>query len=263
MYILNVKNSQNEFVNTGFLFQNTYYVDQKIENGIPIATFCSVSSGTSDCPVIGSIQATLKKAGKDSSKASGVIYTTSAKDMYGRTDDFSDELMLYPYGRRQDKAIGLLKKCVIEISDGTKKHFFRTFDEVLAKNVAVSSNNKLTVTYNPNLKYGDKIELTDLGNENKKSIHHITEVNDNEITFTPDATVVGNVDVDLKCQIDDPIYLNKQVTTNGTYSKAEELPFTTIRTKQSGEIDQLIGYIESPVAVRINLTLDINPEKVK
>ena len=39
MYFINVKNSQNEFVNTGFLFQNTYYVDDSIQEGLPIASF--------------------------------------------------------------------------------------------------------------------------------------------------------------------------------------------------------------------------------
>lgn len=265
MYFINVKHSQNEFVNTGFLFQNTYYVDDSIKEGLPIASFCSIYSGTSICLQNGvKEQATLHKAGKKVAKASGVIYTTSPKDMYGRTDDFSNETMLYPYGQRQDKAIGLLKKCVIEIGDGTKKHVFRTVDEVLVDSASVTENKKVTITSNTELKYGDKIEIIDTGAENASSIHHIVAINDKEITFTPDANVTGPVKVLVKCQMDDPIYLNDvPVQKNGIYEKMEDLPFTTIRTTTPGEIDQLVGYVESPVAIRIDLNLDINPQKVK
>lgn len=264
MYFINVKNSQNEFVNTGFLFQNTYYVDDSIQEGLPIASFCSVASGTSKCRQHGVEQATLHKAGKTLAKASGVIYTTSPKDMYGRRDDFTNEVMLYPYGQRQDQAIGLLKKCVIEIGDGTKKHVFRTVDEVLLESGSVTTNNKVTITSDTPVKYGDKIELIDTGASNASSIHHIIAVSGKEITFTPNATVTGPVKVIAKCQMDDPVYLNNApVHKKGIYEKMEDLPFTTVRTTTRGEIDQLVGYIESPLAIRIDLNLDNNPQKVK
>lgn len=260
MYKINVKNSQIECENTGFLFQNTYYVDDTIQEGLPIATFCAIGNGVS----AGKKQATLSQAGKDGKKASGVIYTTSPRDQYARRDDFSDEVMLFPYGRRQEEAIGLLKKCVIEISNGTKKHVFRTVDDLLVENATVAEKKKVTITNPIAVKYGDKIELIEKGGDsNKSTIHHIIAVNDKELTFTPEFNGSGNVDVVVKCQMDDPIYLNKMpVQSSGVYEKMEDLPFTTIRATAEGELDQLVGYIESPIAIRIDLNLDICPEKI-
>ena len=94
--ILNMNNAQSEFVNTGFLFQNTYYVDDAIVDGLEFATFCTVESGESKCTQNGRKQAVLVPAGKDiKKKASGIVYTPSARDPYARRDDFTNETRLY------------------------------------------------------------------------------------------------------------------------------------------------------------------------
>lgn len=252
MYKISVKNSQADFVNTGMLFQGTWYVDNSIIDGLEAATFCSVAGGKSKCLSNGiEDQATLWHAGKDTAKASGVVYMTSAPDRYRRSDDMSDETRLFPYGKRQDLAMGLLKKCVIEVSNGTRETVFRTFD----KTISASGITEDGFSTSEKVKYGDKVEVNG-------TIHWITEVVGANVKVTPAIENTAGSAVILKSQIDDPIYLNDKVEWKGECVNTSELPFTTIRAYNAGEIDQLVGYIESPIAVRIDLTQDINPQKI-
>ena len=264
MYILTSKNSQIQPQITATLYQNTYYVDQSVVDGLSLATFCSVQSGKSDCLQEGHReQATLMYAGKDvNRKASGFIYDTSAKDQYGRKDDFENEYNLYPYGPRQSRAIALIKKGVIEISDIDNKfniRVYRTVDEKIADTVAISDKHSFTLK-NSKLQYGDKLELVS-NEDNKKEIVHIVSVEEDKITFTPDTDIANTKTIIAKCQIDDPVYLNNTPKVkNGKYESRADFPFTPIRANV-GELDQLVGYIESPKHIRVDLTKDICPIK--
>lgn len=260
-FIINVKNSQSEFMTTGHLFQNTYYVDDSIKDGLELGTFCGVASGISKCKQsTGDVQTVLVGAGKDVKiKASGVIYNASPRDQYGRTDDLTDETRLYPYGNRESTAYGLLKKGVISINNTNSKYdlrIYRTIDIKLEGTGTVASG-VLTLTKGTSeLKYGDKISI-----DNK--IGYVSEV-----TSTISYKVVGLEDISsasevtIKCQIDDPVYLNKAVTITpdkkGHFDKLSDLPFTTV-PPQSGELSQLVGYIESPMHIRFDLTLQLDP----
>lgn len=258
-FMINVKNSQSEFQITRHLFQNTYYVDDSIKDGLELGTFCGVASGTSKCrQENGTAQAVMIPAGKDSKvKAAGIVYDSSAKDQYRRADDMSNETRLYPYGDRQDLAFGLLKKGVIEISDLSSKHnirVYRTVDQDFG-NGTVSSGTLTLDKGTKELKYGDKISFGD-------DIGHISEVT-NDTTYK----VIGIQDgaskkVIAKCQMDEPVYLNKAVTikpeAKGKFEKLSDLPFTTVPPQQ-GELSQVVGYIESPKHVRIDLTIQVDP----
>lgn len=253
-YLLSVKDSQSIYRNTGYLFQGTWYVDDSLKNGLNIATFCCIESGKSKCSsVIGFKQATLFPSGKNiNRKASGLIYTTSAIDRYERTDDMSDEYRLFPYGDRQFLAIGLLKQGVVTISTKNKENIYRTVDTTL-ENVKISNSKITDKNIVSKLQYGDKIEIN--------SIHYyIEKINEKEAQIVPELKDYSGSIV-IKCQIDDPVYLNNEVVDNlknGEYHNLNELPFTTVRAKV-GELDQLVGYIESPTAVRIDLSVDIDP----
>ncbi len=264
MYILTSKNSQIQPQITATLYQNTYYVDQSVVDGLSLATFCSVQSGKSDCLQEGhKEQATLMYAGKDvERKASGFIYETSAKDQYGRADDFDNEYNLYPYGPRQSQAIALIKKGVIEIADIDNKfnlRVYRTVDEKIADTVTIENKNSFTLK-DSKLQYGDKLELTD---EDKKEIVHVVKVEENKVSFVPETEITSAKTIIAKCQIDDPVYLNNAPKVEkGKYISREDFPFTPVRA-QKGELDQLVGYIESPKHIRIDLTKDICPIKRK
>lgn len=266
MYILNSKNNQLDPQITYKLYQNTYYVDDSIKDGLSIATFCSVQSGSSKCLQEGKKeQATLCYAGKDvNKKASGFIYDTSARDQYGRRDDISDEYNLYPYGDRQSLAIPLVKKGVIEISDLSNKtnRIYRTADEIIANtNVVINDKHTFVLTGNK-LQYGDKLELIN-NDDDKREIVYVVKVKGENVTFTPDTEISISKNIIAKCQMDDPVYLNNSPKVEkGIYTSRENFPFTPIRANV-GELDQLVGYIESPKHIRVDLTRDICPIKRK
>lgn len=268
MYKIGVKSSQLEPNITGKLYQNTYYVDDSEVNGLSVGTFCSVQSGTSQCYTEnGKIQATLKYAGKDvKRKASGIIYETSAKDRYGRSDDFEDEYNLFPYGYREDTAIALVKTGVITVSNTEKYKTLRVYQpfDVMVETVSIDTE-KDTFKIKKSktkLEYGDKIQfICDAGR--KKSIHYVVDVKDELdgqlVSFVPKTTET-ETSVILKCMIGEPVYLNNVPKVHkGLYESKKELPFTTVPA-QSGELDQIVGYIESPMHIRIDLTKSINPK---
>lgn len=259
MFKLNVKNSQLEPLTTGTLYQTTYYVDDALKDGIEYGTFCGVASGNSKCVQEGNKtkQAVLVEAGKDIKvKASGIIYDASARDRYGRSDDFENETRRYPYGYREDTALSLIKKGVLEVLEPNNFYNLRIFrsTDLDLGNGTVSSNVLTLDEDNTELKYGDKITIQDVTG-------WVSEVTDTKhfkvIGFNSES---GNVVA--KCQMDDPVYLNKKVTikpeAKGKFEKLSDLPFTTIPA-QSGELSQIIGYIESPRHIRFDLTIQIDP----
>lgn len=240
---ISVKNSQSDFVNTGMLFQGTWYVDNSLPEGLESATFCGIKGGQSACLVDGKMdQATLWPAGTDALKASGIVYKQSARDRYGRTDDMTDETRYYPYGIREDKAIGLLKKGVIEVSSTENqryRHWYTCDTAVLERD----------------LKHGDLVK-TDEGTAHVVSVNKLT----GKATITEGTLTLVDGKATALCQIDAPLFLNTAVTIKpedkGAFAGAEGLPFTTIKP-ESG-IVQLVGYVESAIAARIDLTLHVD-----
>jgi hypothetical protein len=292
--LISVKNSQNEFVNTGMLFQGTWYVDDKFEQtldfrgGLETGIFCGIKSGNSKCRVNGNTgQPTLYPATASSTtmevgtgngdggsstltleplKASGIIYKSSPRDRYGRTDDLADETRLHPYGKREDLAIGLLKKGVIEVSvhDGVKEveyRIFRSVDEVTTETV---TSGDVVVPFTPGnhvYKVGNKVEYNG-------EINWIAGVDEtaNELTLAYAPTVDGTLI--LKGQIGDPVYLNTFSDTsvdkgnigsiNYSFEDESKLPFTAIPPQHTGAtINQVVGFIESPIAIRVDLSKNI------
>lgn len=255
---LSLNNAQMEVHNTGMLFQGTWYVDDKIKDGLEYASFCAIESGESQNRSYGhKKQAVLVPAGKDiKKKASGVVYTTSPKDMYGRIDDFSDETRLYPYGRRQDTAIGLMKRCVVLVSstENPKHKEWNTFDIDLGKG-SVATGTLTLENGTKELKYGSKISVDGkIGYVVGKTSETVYTVEGLEDNTTKDVKVL--------CQMDDPLYLNVATSLKpedkGLFEDSSKLPFTTVPPK-SGELCQVVGYIESPIAARIDLNMHIDP----
>lgn len=263
-----VKNSQSDFENTGFLAQGTFYVDDSHTTGLKSGFFCAIKGdGASKCLVNGSeSQATFTYAGaKDKAyagetdrngnvwagatvpahKADGILYKQTARDRFGRSDDLNDEERYFPYGKREDMAIGMLKKGVLEVcdTDTVKTRFFTTANT--EKGTATLATGVLTLAGH-GLKVGDKVFL------NGASTHFVKTV-PSDSTFTVTGTAVAGAVVALS-QIGDPVYLAQDMSG--------DLPFTTIKPETGDGINQLIGYIESAMAVRIDLTLDLDPATI-
>jgi hypothetical protein len=209
----------------------------------------------------------------DPLKASGIIYKQTARDRYGRADDLMDENRLHPYGKREDVAIGLLKKGVIEVSstDIGKANMWNTVDRT-GPNVTIADGDTEVVGLTPDqtvtlgLKYGSKIEI---GGETFYIRH--THATAGGVHVSKPVSGDKSGVIVSKCQIDDPLYLNKffdaKNIQEGTrvvhgYTDLSDIPFTPIPpsmddSKPAGSIDQLVGYIESPIAARIDLTIDV------
>lgn len=262
MLVITVKESQAEYRNTGMLFQGTWYVDDSIVDGLEKGTFCGIASGKSKClnEKGGQEQATLVPAGKDVKvKASGIVYESSAPDRYGRKDNMEDETRLYPYGRRQSLAIGLLKEGVLQVSStlDPKYRHFRTVDEVVGTTTGAVAGGVITLNADAKVevRYGDKIKVGD-------EVGHVVEVTSKTSIKAVGLTDSATGEVKVLCQIDDPVYLNKKVTIkpedHGKYEKIEGLPFTTV-PPQDGELGQYVGYVESPISVRVDLKNHIDP----
>jgi hypothetical protein len=297
-FILNVKNSQSEFENTGYLFQGTWYVDDQFQEGpgfiggLEVGSFCSIKSGNSKClnRAHGTSQSTLfpasaKKVTVDVAegntvtvgpdKASGIIYKQSARDRYGRIDDFNDSTRLHPYGKREDIAIGLLREGVIEVSStNSQKHIHWPTTDKTGPSVSIADATDLITGLTGadvkelGLKYGSKITIND-------EIFYVIFADEStgEVKVSKPVSGAKSGTIVNKCQMDDPLYLNiftdaKSIREGGSivhgYSSPSELPFTTIPPVMNAEytagcINQIVGYIESPIAARIDLNIDIDP----
>jgi len=269
-YKVRFKNSQAEFMITpAKKYQATFYVADEYTKGLKSCTFAAVKDdGTSN----GKSETTLTYAGAvaktygagvladgaitlPAKKASGIIYDSSTIDQFGREDNFSNEENLFPFGNREDKSMGLVKKGVIEITDtaGTKINIFNTKKSTLG---VPASQTDTTITYVGNktalVKAGDKI----LNTETAYVVSAVFGGVNTVITVNSDATLgVVATETFTVGQIDDPVYLADDMSG--------DLPFTTIPpVSGSGKLKQIVGYIENAISVRVDLTIDVNPSTV-
>ena len=250
-----VKDSQAEYRLSNYKFQSTFFVDSSVTAGLKAGFFAGLKGdGTSNgvTPVT-----TLVYAGADAKiKASGIIYQASAVDAYGRRDNLSEETNLFPFGVRTSEGIGLLKKAVLEVTDNSNSYntYFRTTTYTLG---TPTSQTNTTITYT-----GDKTSLVRIGDKIKNTattyvtnvVYTAAPTNTTVITtVTGDTLGTDATETFVLTQIDEPVYLAVNMTG--------DLPFTTI-PPASGDLKQIVGVIESGIAVRIDLTLDVNPSVV-
>lgn len=240
--ILRVKDSQIEPKVTATLYGNTYYVDDSQVAGIKLGFFAHVASGTSE----GKKNATLVHANAfEGRKANGIIYDASPRDQYGNGNNWNSNNRLYPYGMRQDLALSLIKTGVIEISDSevTKHQQFAVVDEdVLPKH----------------LKLLQKVVADKPGETGVKIVAFVRAIDETSVylvdgTGADAGTLALSATEKVKrlCQMDDPVFLAgwEEVTEKGATLDASAIPFPFV-TWATG---QVIGHIESPVAVRVDL----------
>lgn len=238
--ILRVKDSQIEPKITGKLYGNTYYVDDSAVAGLKLSFFSHVTGGgTSE----GKPNATLVHANAyEGRKASGIIYDASPRDQYGNGNNWRHNNRLYPYGMRQDLALALIKTGVIEISDSevTKHQQFAVInEEVLPKQ----------------LKLLQKVQIAN-------EIYFVREIDGTTVHLVDAAGVAKAEGLTLASaekvlrvgQMDDPVFLAGWVedTKKGSTIDASAIPFPFV-TWNTG---QLVGHIESPIAVRFDLNAD-------
>ena len=146
MIKLRIKTSQLKPHITGWKGQMTLYVNDLYTKGLKYGMLCTTETGTADGedkPVLryaGTASATYTDIADGSivlaaKPVNGIIYDTSARDLYASELDLTDETRLFPYGRRQQDGIVMLDEAVYEITDtddimGTSL-YFRTVDKVL------------------------------------------------------------------------------------------------------------------------------------
>lgn len=263
--VVTVKDSQAIYRTEDFKFQGTYLVDDALTLGLKKGFFFGIQgAGTGN----GVAQCTLTYANATAvtygagvlatgaitvpiTKASGIIYESSAIDQYRRTDAVTDEPNVFPAGNREYVGFGLMKKGVLEISDDTNGQatYFTSVKTAIGTTSAQTGTTTFTMTLPGDLrtsvKIGDKLS-------NNGVIVWVTDV-----TYSSPSTVIttalgGYGDTASKVvykmsQIDDPVYLADTM--------AGDLPFTTL-VPTTGKLKQIVGYIESPIAVRIDLELN-------
>ncbi|MGL6131090.1 MAG: hypothetical protein ACRCZ9_05720 [Fusobacteriaceae bacterium] len=239
--VLRVKNSQIEPKITGLLFQNTYYVDDRMTDGLKLGFFAHLTDqGTS----IGVPAATLVHANaKEGRKAVGIVYDASKRSEYTSANNWNGNIRLFPYGMRQDNAVGLLKYGVIEISD-TEATKHRHFESIREENVPVT-----------NLKMLQKISIDNAGTPEVRFVSNIAADGKTVTTVLADGTTplthAETEKVTRLGQMGDAIYLagwsESNIVPGSVNAMAIPFPFVTWKT------GQVVGYIESPIAVRIDL----------
>ncbi len=252
--VLRVKNSQIEPKITGLLFQNTYYVDDRMADGLKLGFFSHITDmGQS----IGVPAPTLVHANASAGrKAMGIVYDASKRSEYTSANNWNSNIRLFPYGMRQDTAIGLLKYGVLEISD-TENTKHRQFASIKEENVLVSD-----------LKMLQKIEVLEgaTGME-VPTIRFVSDIaaDGTVSTVLADGTTPKTFALTDKVtrlgQMGDTVYLagwEESNTVPGTVSAmAIQFPFVTWKTGQA------VGYVEGPTFVRVDLRNDfLEPEFV-
>jgi len=242
---LRFKNSQAEYVNTGKLYQTTFYVDESHANGMKLAYFTAVKG---DGISAGHAKATLTYADPSKSVAAkGIISETSARDRYGRKDDFNDELCLYPYGHREDTRIGLVKKGVITTTihgKPTQPYFFIVDTEVVL--TGDGTNIEHFGVHGYALKEGSVV----VKGSTESVIKTISPAG--VVTYVEAPSYTSQDKVVVKCEIGKPLYLNKvELDVAGLPTN---LPFTLL--KPATGFVQYIGEVASGKHVEFNLEID-------
>ncbi|MGL5690222.1 MAG: hypothetical protein ACRDD8_05305 [Bacteroidales bacterium] len=215
-------------------------MDDSAVAGLKLSFFSHVTGGgTSE----GKPNATLVHANAaEGRKASGIIYDASPRDQYGNGNNWRHNNRLYPYGMRQDLALALIKTGVIEISDSevTKHQQFAVINEmVLPKE----------------LKLLQKVQIED-------AIYFVRDIDGTNVHLvdasgtakTEGLTLASQTKVLRVGQMDDPVFLAgwTEDPQKGSTIDASAIPFPFV-TWNTG---QIVGHIESPIAVRFDLNAD-------
>lgn len=176
--VLRIKTSQLKPHISGWKAQSNLYVNDKYTKGLKYGAFVCAETGTAD----GEVKPTLRYAGLTSATytdiadtsvvlpakaATGIVYESSARDIYASLIDLSNEAKLFPYGTRQQDPIVMLDEAVYEISDlddvMKNTFFFRTTDKVLVaatNTTAVFDNTAKTIVMDgeiTGIRIGEKI----------------------------------------------------------------------------------------------------------
>jgi len=241
--------------------QETFAVNDEYTKGLEYGKLIGVITGKqegADKPVFtyaGAEEATYTDIADSNvtipaTKAVGVIYDTSAKDQYGRTDDLTGEDRLFPMGTRQNVKMPPVDSWVWEIIDTDQKYgnvsYFRQIDKTIESN-DIDSFDDATATIVLTGEVNDIREEESI--EIDGDIYYIEEIviGTGVTTLTLDRGA-GDVvmDIVLKSQLFEPVYLPDDMTG---------LPFTMLPYDGAGGDRQKIGYVEGPIQVRGKIEL--------
>ena len=246
-------------ISNGWRGQQGFYVDDTYTKGLEKCKFITIITGVAGnetAPVMsyaGHVGATYDDIAEGSialgaAKAVGFLYESSSIDQYRRIDDQTDETRLFPKGARTDKKYAPMPEGVLEVIDLDEMYgngsYFRTVDKLMPT-ASSFDDGTATIVFNGNIndvRVDEKVEID--GSE-----YWIEDIAFNEGTNKTTITLnegAGDVVVPvlLKGQLFEPVYLADDMTG--------EVPFTMQPT--DGTIDrQKLGFVESSVAVRINV----------
>lgn len=259
--VLQTVNNQLEYVVSGVRPIETYFVDDSYTDGVKAFRFSAIKG---DGTVGGRGEISLQYADATAGiPAQGFFFDTSTKDRYGRGDDITPETNLFPKGERQNKGMGLPKKgqMIVNDDDSFKSiEYFRAVNEVLLKDNAsitvVTGTSDTTINVpsdlTGDLKVGDYIKIEDATNSEElqvKAIDATTITTNTAITNDYDGGT-GVVTLTALTMLQRPVYLIEGDQASTT------LPVQTLVPTTSGNLKQIVGYIDSKATYRIDLSID-------
>lgn len=154
MIVLTVKPTQLKPHTSGWKGQANHFVNDKYTKGLKYGSFVCVETGTADGedkPVFrpANLVATTYTDIADASvtlsakKATGIVYDSSARDVYASLIDLTNETRLFPYGTRQFEPSVMMAGAVYEITDTEdvmkNTFYFRTIDKVLVASTVTTA----------------------------------------------------------------------------------------------------------------------------
>lgn len=230
--VLRVRDSQIE----GKLVKNAFPVADSVGK-VRLGYFTSVSDTETSAEREG--RATIVYA-DTTNKPLSIVYKTTLKDQYGRTDDLtSDDDYFYAVGVRESKGLALIKEFAVDIQHKTVANYrhFASKKEVLLATGTVAVGGILTnATVARKVKKGDKLTA---GTE----VVFVKAVAGNAITLVLEngtaASTQAGVEIAKRGQIGDALYFNpaQKDAANGTN---EELPVLTFKTNTT---DVAVGFV--------------------
>lgn len=255
MIIVRVKANQITPKLTNWRPQSTYFVNDAYDLGLKYGMFVTLEQGT----VEGVAKATLTYAGNASAtytdiastsktlpaaKPLGILYESSPIDAYRRTDDLTNETRLFPKGKRQEKAYGLLPDAVLELSDTDNilgnDMYFRTVDYLITATADSFVNSTKTIVYPGNISTIRVGETLSNGTNEAIVLTKTYNSGTNKTTFVLSAGLGDSVlPLTAKCQLYKTLYVATDMTG--------DVPFTFVSNSYP------VGWVESGLAARIQI----------
>lgn len=236
-------------VNEGRAYSNALFADQSITNGLGLGKLVAVKGdGASDAYPYDVATPTIVLAdASDKAVAVGFVWRDSLKPVDTTT---SQELagitpVYMPFGDRETEPLVMIKRGVIVARDSDREYCYNTTKSALTGTVAVAGSGTQVdgtgTAFTTELREGDLIEVGGV----KVIVDTITSNTELDVVASDAfAGVVASGVAYISSDLFRLIYLGE----DGAF---------TLKTPQSGEFKQPVGYVINGNNVTINLELDV------